>query len=72
MEDWNFQTKKEAHKRLHDKIQSIGYKGWNQWYAYNFFIEEEYQKWYNQDNIGILIHSGTRNTQKVEDGNNLS
>ena len=37
-----------------------------------FFIEEEYQEQYYQNNIGIPAYSGTRVTQRVESSDYIS
>ena len=72
MKDWNIQAEKEVHHKFYNKIWSVGYKGWNKWYACNLFIKEEYQEWHNQDYIGILVYKGIRVTQEVEGSNHTS
>ena len=73
--EWKIETFKQGKKHIADfmiEFEALAMKVKTNNMHVIFFIEKEYQKWYNQDNIGILIHSGTRNTQEVEDGNNLS
>jgi len=66
-------NKEEIYSRLHDKVQSIGYKTeTDDIYICYFLIEEECQEQYYQNYIGIPTYSSTRDTQEVKSSNYIS
>ena len=53
-------------------IWHTGYEGRYGWAACHLFIEEEYLIGHDQDNFGLSTYSCTRDTQRIESGNNIS
>ena len=72
MEDWDIQVRKETYSGLHDKVQNIGHKGWYRWFTHHLLVEKECVNGYYQNDIRIPTDSNARNTQRVEDGHNIS
>ena len=72
MKDQNLLIRKEVYHQLYDRIWSIGYEGWNQWYSCYLFVEEECQEQYYQNSIRISTHYSTKVTQEIEDSNYIS
>ena len=72
IENWNLQTRKEAHSRLHNKVWSISHEGGYKWVACHILIEEKCMNRYYQDNIRISTNGSIWDLERIESGNYIS
>ena len=72
MKDRDFQTRKEEHGQFNDWIQGTSHKGRHIWIICNFLIKKECVDGHYQNNTRIPTDSNIRNTQGIEDSDNIS